>query len=84
MAIAADLALGLDPVLLAEQAGITPDDWQADVLRSTAPRESFVCRIVGEGRERGALDRLIRELKLEDSVLLMGARDEHVIKELLA
>jgi hypothetical protein len=43
MAIAADLALGLDPVLLAEQAGITPDSWQADVLRSTAPRLLLLC-----------------------------------------
>lgn len=37
-AIAFDLARALDPVLLAEQAGIVPDPWQADVLRSTAPR----------------------------------------------
>lgn len=36
--IAGDLALALDPVLLAERAGITPDDWQAAVLRSPSPR----------------------------------------------
>jgi len=36
--IAADLARALDPVLLAEQVGIVPDPWQADVLRSSAPR----------------------------------------------
>ncbi len=36
--IVSDLARALDPVLLAEQAGIVPDPWQADVLRSTAPR----------------------------------------------
>jgi hypothetical protein len=36
--LAADLALGLDPVLLAERAGLDPDPWQRDVLRSTAPR----------------------------------------------
>jgi hypothetical protein len=36
--IAADLAMALDPVLLARRAGVTPDPWQADVLRSPAPR----------------------------------------------
>jgi hypothetical protein len=47
MAIAADLALdlacSLDSVILAEQAGISPDPWQADVLRSTAPRLLLLC-----------------------------------------
>ncbi len=32
--IAADLALALDPVILAERAGLHPDPWQRDVLRS--------------------------------------------------
>jgi len=41
--IAADLARGLDPVLLAEAAGLTPDPWQADVLRSSAPRVWLNC-----------------------------------------
>jgi len=36
--IAADLARALDPVLLAEHAGIVPDPWQCEVLRSHAPR----------------------------------------------
>ena len=38
MGIAADLALALDPVLLAGAAGLTPDPWQAAVLRSSATR----------------------------------------------
>jgi len=37
-AIAGDLARALDPVLLAEQAGIVPDEWQARVLRSSSSR----------------------------------------------
>ncbi len=37
-ALASDLARALDPVLLAEQAGITPDPWQARVLRSASSR----------------------------------------------
>lgn len=36
--IAADLALALDPVRLAERGGLRPDRWQVDILRSTAPR----------------------------------------------
>lgn len=38
MGVATDLAIALDPVVLAHQAGIEPDGWQADLLRSTAPR----------------------------------------------
>jgi hypothetical protein len=41
--LAADLARALDPVRLAEQAGIRPDPWQADMLRSTAPRVLLLC-----------------------------------------
>ncbi len=38
-----DLALALDPVCLAEQAGIMPDRWQRDVLRSRASRLLLNC-----------------------------------------
>ncbi len=38
MAIATDLAMALDPVRLAERAGIVPDPWQRDVLHSTSNR----------------------------------------------
>ncbi len=38
MSIASDLALALDPVRLAERAGIDADPWQRDALRSTVPR----------------------------------------------
>lgn len=41
--IAADLAAALDPVRLAERAGITPDPWQADVLRSGARQTILLC-----------------------------------------
>jgi colanic acid/amylovoran biosynthesis glycosyltransferase len=55
-----------------------------DLLRTIAPQESFVCRIVGDGPERGSLERLIRELRVEECVRLMGACDQHVVKDLLA
>jgi Terminase large subunit, T4likevirus-type, N-terminal len=49
MAIAADLAAALDPCVLAEQAGLVPDPWQVDVLRSGAPRVLMNCaRQVGK------------------------------------
>src|SRR5919199_3284635 len=41
--LAVDLAAALDPVALAQQAGLDPDPWQRDVLRSTAPRVLLNC-----------------------------------------
>ena len=41
--IAADLAMALDPVRLTEQAGLTPDPWQADLLRSDAKQAILLC-----------------------------------------
>lgn len=37
------LAAGVDPVVFARRAGIEPDPWQADVLRSTHPRMILNC-----------------------------------------
>jgi Helicase len=37
-AVTQDLARALDPVVLARAAGIEPDDWQADLLRSDDPQ----------------------------------------------
>ncbi len=41
--LATDLAAALDPVVFARRAGLEPDPWQADVLRSTAPRLLLNC-----------------------------------------
>jgi hypothetical protein len=41
--LAEDLALALDPVRLAERAGIVPDPWQADVLWSGSSRMLLNC-----------------------------------------
>lgn len=54
--IAADLALALDPVLMARRAGFDPDDWQAAVLRSAAPRMLLNCaRQTGKSTTTAAL-----------------------------
>ena len=43
MSLAADLALALDPVLLARRAGFDPDPWQAALLRSDARQMILLC-----------------------------------------
>ena len=43
MSFATDLALSLDPTLLAHKAGIIPDPWQADILRSDAQQILLLC-----------------------------------------
>lgn len=43
MALATDLACALDPCVLAAQAGLVPDPWQSDVLRSAAQRLLLLC-----------------------------------------
>jgi hypothetical protein len=41
--LANDLLTALDPVRLAERAGIVPDDWQTDLLRSDARQAILLC-----------------------------------------
>ncbi len=54
--IGRDLAMALDPALIMEQAGLTPDDWQADLLRSTAKHHLLLCtRQAGKSTTTAAL-----------------------------
>jgi|SRR5829696_4415089 len=41
--IARDLSRALDPVLLARDAGLEPDPWQADLLRTMPRRALLLC-----------------------------------------
>ena len=41
--IETDLAMALDPVVLARAAGLEPDPWQCDALRSTSRRSLLNC-----------------------------------------
>ena len=51
-----DLATALDPVLLARAAGVEPDPWQAEVLRSPADRLLLnCCRQSGKSTTSGVL-----------------------------
>ena len=46
--MARDLARALDPVLFANDCGITPDTWQADLLRSSSGgRSGRSCCVAG-------------------------------------
>jgi len=55
-ALASDLAAALDPVVFAEQTGLVPDAWQADVLRSRAIRVLLNCsRQVGKSTTTAVL-----------------------------
>ena len=64
VAIAADLARALDPVLLAEEAGIVPDPWQAHVLRSTSARVLLNC-----SRQSGGLGHMTLDAGGKDTFL---------------
>ncbi len=43
MDMARDLARALDPAMLMEQAGLPPDPWQREFLRSEAKRQLLLC-----------------------------------------
>ena len=56
MSVFKDLAAALDPVLLMQQAGLEPDRWQAQVLRTDSKRlQLLCCRQSGKSTVAGAL-----------------------------
>ncbi len=72
--IATDLALGLDPCLLARKAGIEPDPWQATAMRSEAPRILMNCsRQTGKSFVAAVLA-VHRALYLAPSLILLLSR----------
>ena len=81
--LANDLALALDPVTFAEEAGINPDRWQRGVLRSAAPRLLLnCCRQSGKSTTTAllALHTAVYEPK---SLTLLLSPGERQSKELL-
>jgi len=51
-----DLSIALDPALIMKAAGLLPDPWQADLLRSTADRYLLLCtRQAGKSTSTAAL-----------------------------
>ena len=54
--MARDLSRALDPVLLARDAGIEPDDWQANLLRDMPRRALLLCSRQSRQVHRDGLD----------------------------
>lgn len=54
------------------------------MLRASAPDEHLICRIVGDGPQRTALEAQIRAAGLRDTVFLLGAQKQDVVRDLLA
>lgn len=56
MSLASDFQRALDPTSIFQDAGMAADPWQADVLRSTHPRQLLLCsRQAGKSTTVGAL-----------------------------
>lgn len=69
--IAADLAAALDPVRFATTIGITPDPWQADVLRSPSNRLLLNCSRQSGKSTTTAILGLHEALFRPDSLILL-------------
>jgi hypothetical protein len=81
--LANDLAMALDPVLLSEAAGLFPDRWQRDVLRSSASRLLLnCCRQSGKSTTTSTLS-LHTALYQPESLTLLLSPGERQSKELL-
>ena len=77
-----DVAYRLDPTLFAIDAGLTPDPWQARVLRSTAPRLSInVTRQGGKSAVSSILG-LLTALYTPDSLVLIVSPSQRQSAEL--
>jgi hypothetical protein len=76
------LALALDPTVLFELRGLTPDPWQCDLLRSTAPRILLnCCRQAGKSTTVAALA-LHTALFTPESLVLLLSRSQRQSSEL--
>jgi hypothetical protein len=72
-AIAGDLALALDPALVFRSLGMTPDPWQAQLLRSNAARIMLLChRQGGKSAVMGVLGACTALYEPQSLVLLLS------------
>jgi Terminase large subunit, T4likevirus-type, N-terminal len=71
--MAKDLARALDPALIAADCGLTLDPWQADLMRSTAPRVLLLCaRQTGKSTVSGLIALATAVLRPGALVLLVS------------
>jgi hypothetical protein len=80
--LARDLARDLDPAVLMKDAGLKPDDWQANLLRSQSKRHLLLCaRQTGKSTTCGALA-LHTAIYESGSLTLLISRSHDQAKEL--
>ena len=71
-----------DPACILSLAGLTPDPWQADLLRSSSPERLLLCaRQSGKSTAAAAL--ILRYLLEDDSLVLVLSRTERQAQLLL-
>jgi hypothetical protein len=77
-----DLSRGLDPVNLAGEIGMTPDQWQADVLRSRDPRLLLNCCRQSGKTTVAAICSLHEALYRANALVLVLSASERQAREL--
>jgi len=81
--MADDLAAALDPVVFAQRAGITPETWQAAVLRSPARHRILCCSRQAGKSTVSAVAAVHQALYHPNSLILLLAPVGRQAKELL-
>lgn len=82
LSLAADLRAGLDPVTFAERAGLVPDPWQANVLRSPAKRMLLNCSRQSGKSTTTALAALHQAIYQPSSLILLLSPSQRQSAEL--
>lgn len=81
--MAIDLARALDPVLLAIDCGITPDPWQADLLRTVSKRALLLCSRQSGKTTSTALKGLHRALYTSGALVIIVSPSQRQSAEML-
>src|SRR5215213_7008933 len=81
VSLAEDLKLALDRVAFAKEAGLDPDPWQRDLLRSSSDRILLNCCRQSGKSTMAALIALHRALYTHGSLVLILAPSERQAKE---
>jgi hypothetical protein len=81
MLIAQDLQRCLDPVLLARETGIEPDEWQAELLRCSAKRILMLCSRQS-GKSETAVQKAIWTALYDPGLVVMVSPSQRQSSEL--
>lgn len=81
--LAGDLACALDPVIFAMKAGMVPDPWQAEVMRSSARQQILCCSRQSGKSSTTAIVAMHQALFVPGSLVLLLAPVGRQSKELL-